>query len=212
MSDFIARQNSERLRQRLSAGWTIREPPAFSKLARSIVEMALITGVVVRLYRALVLTHASGDRALYLGAMFLLASAFVLVMAAVHLSRFPLRQWTWRAPAFAALESVFEGIVSLGLILAQREPLGTGAAALADWPAIAATILLRHVVVISAFALLLALTVKLVRYRLLKREHAAWSAGTVRAGIPGEAILDRRKSSGAQRTLVTPPKERRRHS
>jgi len=212
MADFIARQNSERLRQRLSAGWTIREPPAFSKLARSIVEMALITGVVVRLYRALVLTHASGDSALYLGAMFLLASAFVLFMATVHLSRFPLRQWTWRAPAFATLESVIESIVSLGLILAHREPLGTGAATLGDWPAIAATILLRHVIVISAFALLLALTVKLVRYQLLKREHAAWSTGTVRAGIPGEAILERRRNPTVQDTPGTPSRERRRQS
>jgi hypothetical protein len=211
MADFIARQNSERLRQRLSAGFTIREPPAFSKLARSIVEMALVTGVVVRLYRAVVLTHASPS-GLYLGTMFLLALAFVLLMATVHLSRFPLRQWTWRAPAFGALESAFESIVSLGLILANREPLGTGAAALGDWPGIAGTIFLRHVIVISAFALLLALTVKLVRYQLLKREHAGWSSGTVRAGIPGEAILERRRSSGAQDKFVTPPKERRRQS
>ena len=210
MADFIARQNSERLRQRLSAGFTIREPPAFSKLARSIVEMALVTGVVVRLYRAVVLTHA-GPSGLYLGTMFLLASAFVLLMATVHLSRFPLRQWTWRAPAFGALESAFESIVSLGLILANREPLGTGAATLGDWPAIAGTIFLRHVIVISAFAGLLALTVKLVRYQVLKREHAAWSSGTVRAGIPGEAMLDRRRSSGAQDRFVTPPKERRRN-
>ena len=209
MADFIARQNSERLRQRLSAGFTIREPPAFSKLARSIVEMALVTGVVVRLYRVVVLTHASAS-GLYLGTMFLLASAFVLLMATVHLSRFPLRQWMWRAPAFGALESAFESIVSLGLIFANREPLGTGAATLGDWPGIAGTIFLRHVIVISAFAALLALTVKLVRYQLLKREHAAWSSGTVRAGIPGEAILDRRRSSGAQDGFVTPRKERRR--
>jgi hypothetical protein len=211
MADFIARQNSERLRQRLSAGFTIREPPAFSKLARSIVEMALVTGVVVRLYRALVLTHATGG-GLYLGTMFLLASAFVLFMAAVHLSRFPLRQWMWRAPTFGALESAFESIVSLALITANREPLGTGAAVLGDWPGIAATIFVRHIVVISAFALLLAITVKLVRYQLLKREHAAWSAGTVRAGIPGEAILDRRKSPAAQGKFVAPPKERRRQT
>jgi hypothetical protein len=212
MADFIARQNSERLRQRLSAGFTIREPPAFSKLARSIVEMALVTGVVIRLFRAVVITHGDADSTLYLGTMFLLASAFVLLMATVHLSRFPLRQWTWRAPAFGALESAFESIVSLGLIFAHREPLGTGAATLGDWPGIAGTIFLRHVVVISAFAALLALTVKVVRYQLLKREHAAWTAGTVRAGIPGEAILDRRRSSGAQDKFVTPPKERRRHS
>jgi len=208
MADFIARQNSERLRQRLSAGLTIREPPAFSKLARSIVEMALVTGVVVRLYRALVLTRASSS-GLYLGTMFLLASAFVLLMATVHLSRFPLRQWTWRAPAFGALESAFESIVSLGLIMARREPLGTGAATLGDWPAIAGTIFVRHVAVISAFALLLAITVKLVRYQLLKREHAAWSAGTVRAGLPGEAILDRRRNPTPQNTPATPLRERR---
>ena len=210
MADFIARQNSERLRQRLSAGLAIREPPAFSKLARSIVEMALVTGVVVRLYRAVVLTHANAS-GLYLGTMFLLASTFVLLMATVHLSRFPLRQWTWRAPAFGALESAFESIVSLGLIFANREPLGTGGATLGDWPGIAGTILVRHVIVISGFTAILALTVKLVRYQLLKREHAAWSSGTVRAGIPGEAILDRRRASGAQDRFVTPPKERRRN-
>lgn len=191
MADFIARQNSERLRQRLASEFRVREAPAFSKLARSIVEMALVTGVVVRLFRAVVLTHATG---LYLGVMFLLGASFVLIMATVHLSRFPLRQWSWRAPAFAALESGFEAAVSLALIAAHREPLGTGAATVGDWPAIAATILVRHVPVISIFALILALTVRLVRYQLLKREHVAWSAGTVRAGIPGEAILDRRRT------------------
>jgi hypothetical protein len=208
MPDFIARQNSERLRQRLSSGFTLREPPAFSKLARSIVEMALITGVVIRVYRAAVLTNAGKSSALAVGALFLLGASFVLLMAAVHLSRFPLREWTWRAPAFAALESIFESVVSLGLILARREPLGTGAASIGDWPGLAATILVRHVVVISAFSLLLALTVKLVRYQLLKNEHVAWSAGTVRAGIPGEAIIEKRQSH--RQTPATPFTDRRR--
>ncbi len=193
MADFIARQNSERLRQRLAAELRVREPPAFSKLARSIVEIALVTGILVRLFRAVVLTRADGGSGLYLATMFLLGGGFILLMATIHLSRFPLRQWTWRAPAFAALESVSEAIVSLALIAAHREPLGTGAATFGDWPGIAATILIRHAVVISLFALLLALTVKLVRYQLLKREHVAWSAGTVRPGIPGEAILERRR-------------------
>jgi hypothetical protein len=194
MPDFIARQNSERLRQRLSAGLVIREPAAFSKLARSIVEIALVTGIIVRLYRALVLANAGNAGGLALAALFLGGAAFVLLMAAVHLSRFPLRQWTWRAPAFAALESAFESLTSIALILVHREPLGTGAATIADWPAIAGNILVRHVIVISVFSALLAVTVKLVRYQLLKHEHAAWTAGTVRAGIPGEAILERRQS------------------
>jgi hypothetical protein len=94
------------------------------------------------------------------------------------------------------------------LILAHREPLGTGAALLADWPSIAGSILFRHVIAISLFSLLLAITVKFVRYQLLKHEHAAWSAGTVRAGIPGEGILERRQSRS---TPTVPFPERRRH-
>ena len=193
MTDFIARQNSERLRQRLASGIRLREPAAFTRLAASIVEIALVTGVIVRLYRAVVLTHSSGNSGLSLAVSFLVGAGFVLLMATIHLSRFPLRTWSWRAPAFAAIESAVEGIVSLGLIAAHREPLGTGAATFRDWPVIAGTIMLRHVIVISVFALLLALTVRLVRYQLLKREHRAWSAGTVKAGIPGEGLLNRRR-------------------
>jgi hypothetical protein len=207
MPDFIARQNSERLRQRLSAGLTFKEPPAFSKLARSTVEMALVTGVVVRLYRALVLTHTGDLSGLTQAALFLLGATFVLMMAATHLSRFPLRKWMWRAPAFAGLESLFESIASLVLILARREPIGTGAATMGDWPAIAGTIFLRHIIVICAFSALLALVVKIVRYQLLKREHAAWSAGAVRAGIPGEGLVERRQSH--RPTPAVPFPERR---
>ncbi|HUQ18497.1 MAG TPA: hypothetical protein VM099_02695 [Gemmatimonadaceae bacterium] len=207
MPDFIARQNSERLRQRLSAASIFREPPAFSKLARSTVEMALVTGVVVRLYRAVVLVNAGDASGLTLAALFLIGAAFVLLMVAIHLSRFPLRQWMWRAPIFAVLEAAFESLVSLALTLAHREPLGTSAATVGDWPALAAYILLRHVIVISVFAALLALTVKLVRYQLLKREHAAWTSGAVRAGIPGEGIIERRQSH--RQTPSTPDIERR---
>jgi hypothetical protein len=48
------------------------------------------------------------------------------------------------------------------------------------------------VVTISLFALLLAGVVKWVRYMILRKEHAAWSEGTVRAGIPGEGLIERR--------------------
>lgn len=210
MPDFIARQNSERLRQRLSAGLTLREPPAFSKLARSTVEMALVTGVVIRLYRALILTNAGDSGGVTLASLFLIGAAFVLLMASIHLSRFPLRRWLWRAPAFAVLESLFESITSLALILSHREPLGTGAATMGDWPAIVTSILVRHVIVICAFSLLLGLVVKLVRYQLLKREHAAWTSGAVRAGIPGERIIERRQSHRPPPTVPFP--ERRKKS
>ena len=209
MRDFIASQNSERLRQRLTGAVRIREPQAFSRLARSLLEMALVTAIIARLYRMLVLSRAvssmSAALALAIGALFL------LLMAVLHLSRFPLRDWLWRAPAFAAAEGAFEMVASLGLIALSREPLGTGAAHFGDWPGMAISTIVWRVVTITIFAAVLALIVKWVRYTILKKEHAAWSEGTVRAGIPGEALMERR----ASRTPHTDPllfEERRQHN
>jgi hypothetical protein len=179
MVDFIARQNAERLRKRLTSEMRFREPAAFSKLARSTVEMALITGVLARLYRAVILTHGDHESGLYIVATFFIGASFVLMMATMHLSRFSLREWMWRAPMFAALEGAFEMLTSLGLMTAGREPLGTGAATLNDWPRMTAGVLAWRLAVICVFAALLALTVKLVRYAILRREHVAWSEGTV---------------------------------
>lgn len=190
MRDFIARQNSEQLRQRLSSGFRVREPAAFTKLARSLVDMALITGIVARLYRALVLSRAHSTTyaiALAFGAIFL------LLMASIHLSRHPLREWLWRAPAFAAGEAAAEMLASLVLIGLSREPLGTGGAHFHDWPGMAAGTFTLRIISISLYGLLLAGVVKWVRYMLLRKEHIAWSDGTVRAGIPGESLVERRR-------------------
>ena len=193
MRDFIASQNSERLRQRLTGAIRVREPAAFSRLARSILEMAFITGIVARLYRMMVLSRAATPTnaaiALTIGALFL------LLMATLHLSRFPLRDWLWRAPAFAGAEAVAEMMVSAILIWTGREPLGSsGAAHFHDWPGMASSTIIWRVVVISLFAAVLALIVKWVRYMILRNEHQAWSEGTVRAGIPGEGIIERRSN------------------
>jgi hypothetical protein len=193
MRDFIASQNSERLRQRLTGAIRVREPAAFARLAKSLLEIALVTGIIARLYRMLVLSRANSPTnaaiALTFGALFL------LLMASVHLSRFPIRDWLWRAPAFAAAEGVFESLASLILIAIGREPLGSnGAAHFTDWTGIAIHTVVWRVVTISLFALLLAGVVKWVRYMILRKEHAAWSEGTVRAGIPGEGLIERRGS------------------
>lgn len=190
MRDFIARQNSERLRQRLSKGIRVREPAAFTKLARSLVDMALVTGIVARLYRALVLSRVHDTTyaiALACGAIFL------LLMASIHLSRHPLREWLWRAPAFAAAEGAAEMLTSLMLIGLSREPLGTGGAHFHDWPGMATGTLALRLITISLYALVLAGVVKWVRYMLLKKEHIAWSDGTVRVGVPGESFVERRR-------------------
>jgi hypothetical protein len=193
MRDFIASQNSERLRQRLSSSVRIREPAAFAKLAHSLIDVALVTGIVSRLYRAMVLSRAESPAAGSIALMLALGALFLLAMATAHISRFPVRQWLWRAPAFAAAEGAVEMLVSLVLIALSREPLGTGAAHFHDWPMMTARTIVWRVVMISIYALLLAGIVKYVRYMLLRREHSAWSEGTVRAGIPGEAFIERRK-------------------
>ena len=118
---------------------------------------------------------------------------FLLAMATIHLGRFPLRDWLWRAPAFAAVEGAAEMTVSLILIWMNRESLGTGAAHFHDWPGMAIGTIAWRVITISLFALLLAGIVKWVRYMLLRKEHSAWSDGTVKAGIPGEEFIERRR-------------------
>jgi hypothetical protein len=193
MRDFIARQNSERLRQRLSGGWRVREPAAFTRLAKSIVDIALVTGIIARLYRAMVLSRTEAASGLFVALTLTIGALFLLGMATIHLSRFPLRDWLWRAPAFAALEGVSEMLVSLILIAMHRESLGTGAAHFRDWPGMALGTIIWRVVTISLFSLLLAGVVKWVRYMLLRKEHVAWSDGTVKAGIPGEEFIERRR-------------------
>ena len=195
MRDFIARQNSERLRQRLSRTVRIREPAAFAQFAHSLIDMALVTGIVARIYRALVLSRGQSPTATSVALTLTVGTLFLLAMTTIHLSRFSLREWLWRAPGFAAAEGVAEMLASLVLIALSREPLGTGAAHFQDWPMMAVRTIGWRVLMISVFALLLAGIVKWVRYMLLRREHSAWSEGTVRAGIPGEDFVERRRRS-----------------
>ena len=192
MRDFIASQNSERLRQRLSGHIHVREPVAFAKLAHSTIEMGIVTGIVARLYRMLILGRATTGTGTAIALTF--GAVFLLLMTALHVSRFPIRDWLWRAPAFAAIEGAAEMLVSLLLIAMGREAIGTGVATYHDWPGMAMSTVIWRVVTISVFALILAGVVKWVRYMILKKEHAAWSDGTVRAGIPGETLIERRTS------------------
>ncbi len=188
MRDFIASQNSERLRQRLSRGIRIEEPPAFTKLARSLIDMALVTGIVARLYRAMILSRAESPTGTYVIVTFSIGAIFVLLMTALHIGRFPLREWIWRAPGFAVAEGLVEMITSAVLIALSREPLGTGAAHFHDWPMMLVRTVGWRLVTISLFALLLAGIVKWVRYMLLKREHASWTHGA-----PDEGFVERRR-------------------
>ena len=150
----------------------LEEPAAFRRLSFSLVEMAAVTGVVLRLLRAL--SHgASGWGYVVAWSALLLV---LLLMATAHLANFTVRQWAWRAPAFGAIQAVAAMLTSLLLIAIGREPLGTARATWHDWPGMAVRTLGLSLGIVSVWALLLAAVVVVVRRvmaRRVWREHAA---------------------------------------
>ena len=142
--------------------WRMEEPPAFRRLSLSLPEMALITGIVLRLLRALSFTHWQASWFFYV--ILLIAGTLLLLgMTTAHLANFPVRSWTWRAPLFAVVEVVGEMGTSLLLIALRREPEGTARADFHDWPSMSMRALLQSEVLICLWALILAATILFVR-------------------------------------------------
>ncbi|CAN5538418.1 hypothetical protein BH09GEM1_BH09GEM1_01520 [soil metagenome] len=142
--------------------WRVEEPAAFRRLSLSLVEMALITGLALRLLRALSFTYGRVSW-LYYGAMFVAGTLLLLGMTTAHLANFPVRAWGWRAPLFALVEVVGEMATSLLLIALRREPEGTARAEFHDWPSMSVRALLQSELLICLWALLLAAVIVFVR-------------------------------------------------
>src|SRR6476659_3721761 len=123
MPSFFPRQTIE---------FKVEEPKAFRRFSVSLVEMALVTGVIARLYRLLVLTHGSNNW-LYLGGTIALGIVFLVGMVTAHLANYPLHQYLWRAPAFALIEVAAEMVTSALLIALGHEAYGTVRAHWDDW-------------------------------------------------------------------------------
>ena len=140
----------------------LEEPKAFRRLTLNLTETALLTGVVVRLFRSVALTHGFNSW-LYLGGTVSVGILFVCGMATAHLSNYPLYRWSWRAPLFGLVESAGEMAVSFLLIWAGREPEGTARAEFHDWWSMAWSTLWIRGLGICAWALLLAAIVMVVR-------------------------------------------------
>jgi len=164
---LTAREAAEQSRRFARGEWDLDEPAAFRKIARSPVELAAITGVLIRLFRALILTHGPVDSMLYLGSSLALGTIFLLTMATLHLGRFPVKEWPWRAALFAIIETAAEMGTSLGLIAFHREPWGTVRAEFEDWQPMAVGVLFWRLVAVTLFALILGWTIHLVRTRLM---------------------------------------------
>ena len=151
-----------------SVEWRFEEPTVIRRFTLSLIEMALLTGVALRLYRALVTIQSSGT---WLWVAALVVGTIVLcAMTTVHLANYPLHQWLWRAPVFAVAVTAAESLTSLALIALGREPRGTARAEWGDWLPLAFDTLWKRGLVVCAWALVLAGVIWVVRRTILREE------------------------------------------
>lgn len=155
----------------VTGAFSINEPPV-RRFWLSSLAVGVVTGVVVRLYRALTLSVGPNESMLYVGTAFVLGQMIVLGMATMHLGSFTVRRWLTKAPAFAFAEAGTELLVSLLLITIGFERLGSTQATFANWPTLALNTLLARVLAVLLYAAVLAGVVRLVRRWMLKRERA----------------------------------------
>lgn len=151
--------------------WHFEEPTALRKFSLSVWEMAILTGVTLRLYRALVITHGSTTSWLWAGGTFALGLLVLCAMATVHIANFPLRRWVWRAPLFALIEAAAESVTALLLISVGREPNGSARAEWSEWLPMSWDTLWTREVVVCGWALLLAAVVSVVRRTIMRPEQ-----------------------------------------
>lgn len=146
----------------------LEEPAFLKRVSLSLVGMAMLTGVGLRLYRALVLQFGWSDSWLWVGGTFLAGAVFLFLMATLHLGNYTQRSWWWRAPGFGLVEACTEVLVSLGLTLLGLEVVGSIEATLEEWQDSSARILFFRIVGITLFAVILALVSTVVRLMLLR--------------------------------------------
>src|SRR3954469_15853483 len=138
----------------------IVEPKAFRRISFSLAEMAIVTGILVRVYRVFVLTHGPTNW-LFIGLTVAVGAVFLLGMVTAHLANYPLSQYLWRAPLFAAAEVAAEMATSLLLIALGREANGTVRAHWDDWIGLGLNALLIRGGLIMLWAALLAGSVQI---------------------------------------------------
>ena len=175
---------------RSSIPWAhLDEPHVVRRLTTKLVLMAIVAGLVVRLFRTVwfsTLTTSIATVVFYYAVMVIVACG----MLTLHIGNYTVRTWTWRVPMFAVIEALAEALVSLALIAAGHEAKGASElAAFADWPSIAMTLVWDRMRLFVLFAVLLGGMVQLVRYLFLKpaqREAMDVEATAELAVVTGE--------------------------
>jgi hypothetical protein len=163
--------------------------------------MALVTGVIVRGVRAGML-GAMDTSWTSLGLYYGLTGVLYLSALTAHVGNYPLRQWAWRVPAFAVLESAAEAAASAGLIWLGREPIGASLAGWSDWSGLAWGGLQYRLAAAVVFGGILAAIVAVVRRALPEqaveamdmegdRETAEFRRESLEQASPIERVLKR---------------------
>jgi hypothetical protein len=163
------------------------EPPGFRRLTLSLVEMAVITGVTVRLFRAVVLTYGPSTNLLFVALSMVIGALVLFGMAALHLANFTPRHWVWRAPVFGLAASVAEMVVSALLVVLGREPLGSGRASMSLWADLAFHTIINRTLAVCIFAVALAGVVQVARRIAIARETNPRAAAHLREELFSEA-------------------------
>lgn len=176
---------------RHSTAWRIEQPHALRRLTLSLPQMALVTGVVLRLWRSYTLTHGAADSWAWVGGTFLVGASFLCLMCALHLANFTLRNWFWRAPLFAVLESGAEIVASLALTTVNLEPLGAEMAEYSDWIPTAMRILYWRLGGLILFSFVLGVVVSILRRLILVAEDRTRTVAAVhRASAEQQAVVE----------------------
>jgi hypothetical protein len=150
--------------------WKLHEPPFLRRLSLSLGWMAVITGIAMRSYRWLVLSHEPLTWWLFF-ATFAGGLGILFALATAHLGNYTVRQWIWRAPLFAIVEGATESAMSALFIALGIERIGTRLAHWPDWPELVQQAFVRRLGFLLIFTLILAAVVQWVRWELLRREH-----------------------------------------
>jgi hypothetical protein len=153
-----------------SVQWHFEEPTVLRRFSLNVWEMAILTGIVLRLYRALVITAGSTSSWFWAGGTFALGLLLLCAAATIHLSNYPLQRWLWRAPLFALVEVAAESATALALIGFGREPSGSTRAEWSDWLPMAGSTLFTRMITVCGWALFLAGVVWVVRRTILREQ------------------------------------------
>lgn len=124
------------------------------------IEPAGITGLVLRVWRALVL--GSGSWLFFVSGL-TVGVLFLCGMLTWHLGNYPIRRWPLRALVFLIIEVTVEMGMSSLLIVFGRERYGSQLARWGDWWPMAGQTLSQRGITVALFALTLALVVQMVR-------------------------------------------------